>query len=52
MFSSEQKYPGLVILDYREAKIQRYRQVGGICISETGIIFDGRTDTRLGVGKH
>ena len=53
MFSSEYRYSGLVLLDERESKdsVSTTDMVGGICASETGIISDGRTDTRIDVGK-
>ena len=44
MFSSEYSYSGLVILDYRESKIQCYRHIDCFCISETRIISDLQTD--------
>ena len=46
MFSSEESYTGLVILDYREIK-QRFSATDMLddnCTSETGIMFDGRTN--------
>ena len=48
MFFSEQSYAGMVILDYRESKRGSATNIlDGICTSETGIISNGRTDTRI-----
>ena len=48
MFLSEHSYAGMVILDYRESKRGSATYIlDGICTSETGIISNGRTDTRI-----
>ena len=52
MFSSEQSYrwlsdPRL----YRKQMLSATDILDDICVSETGNIFDGRTDTRIDVGK-
>ena len=48
MFSSEQNYTGLGILDYRKQRFTATDILDGICTSET---TDGRADTRIEVRK-
>ena len=52
MFPSNRATLGLVVFYYREK--QRFSatdMLDDICVTETGNIFDGRTDTRIDVGK-